>query len=80
MSNQAIERDWIMRCNLPEKCWKIRRAKKGRDKQLLKLDREKQKIYEAIMNLGYEDLIPPVQRGWKRTFVLREDVMQDKPF
>ena len=78
MNNQAIERDWMMHCNLPEKRWKIRRAKKGCDKQLLKLDRERRKIRKAIWNLGYEDLIPPVQRGWKRTFVLREDVMQDK--
>jgi len=78
MNNQTIECYWIMHGNLPEKRWKVRRARKGRDKQLLRLDRERQKIRKDIWNLGYEDLIPPVQRGWKRTFVLREDVMRDK--
>jgi hypothetical protein len=27
-----------------------------------------------MRNLGYKELVPPIQRGWKRHFELREDV------
>jgi hypothetical protein len=44
------------------------------DKQLLKIDRRQTELYRQRRNLGWEPLIPPVQVGWKRFFVLREDV------
>lgn len=78
MHNQKIERELIMHYNLPSRRWKIRRIKTGRDKRILDLDRECDRINEMIRGLGYVPLIPPVQRGWKRSFVLRPDVMQDK--
>jgi hypothetical protein len=31
-----------------------------------------------MWNLGYEELNPPIQRGWKRYFVLREDISRSK--
>jgi len=48
------------------------------DKQLLRLRREKGELYELEQNLGWEPLIPPVQKGWKRFFVLREDVARSR--
>jgi hypothetical protein len=48
------------------------------DKQLLKLKREENELDELERNLGYEPLIPPVQKGWKRFFVLRDDVARSK--
>jgi hypothetical protein len=47
---------------------------KDLDKQLRTIDRERAEIWKAQRNLGWEPLEPPVQRGWKRFFVLREDV------
>lgn len=35
---------------------------------------EQRNLSEQISNLGYEKLDPPVQRGWKRFFVLRKDI------
>lgn len=48
------------------------------DKQLLKLSKEEDKLYRQKRDLGWEPLIPPVQKGWKRYFVLREDVARSK--
>ncbi|MBS1661615.1 MAG: hypothetical protein JST68_11255 [Bacteroidetes bacterium] len=43
------------------------------DKQLLKLHRERHMLWNKRRNLEPVPLIPPIQRGWKRTFVLRQD-------
>jgi hypothetical protein len=51
-----------------------RLAIKGRDKQLIHLYKELKDVVRQQRNLGYRDLDPPVQRGWKRSFVLRPDV------
>lgn len=48
------------------------------DKMLLRLDREQRKLSRQKWNLGWEPLNPPVQKGWKRFFVLREDVAKSK--
>jgi len=48
------------------------------DKKLIRLDREYSELWHRRNHLGYEPLIPPVQKGWKRFFVLREDVAQSK--
>jgi hypothetical protein len=48
------------------------------DKQLIQLHKERMKLMEQIRNLGWMPLEPPVQRGYKRTFVLREDVSKSK--
>jgi hypothetical protein len=48
------------------------------DKKLLRLRREEKKLDELNRNLGWETLTPPVQKGWKRFFVLRDDVARSK--
>ncbi|MCD2425326.1 hypothetical protein LQ567_21260 [Niabella pedocola] len=48
------------------------------DKQLLELDFRLDELYEKKRDLGWEPLTPPFQRGWKRFFVLKEDVATDK--
>ncbi len=62
--------------NLPTARQKKRKTRKDFDKRLLAVDREYSKVWQQIRNLGYEDLEIPYQRGWKRTFVLRDDVRQ----
>ena len=46
------------------------------EKKLIQLFFEHRNLSKQISNLGYEKLDPPVQRGWKRFFVLRKDVSQ----
>jgi hypothetical protein len=48
------------------------------DKQLIQLHKEERALIRQQRNLGWEPLIPPVQKGWKRFFVLREDVARSK--
>ncbi|WP_143019643.1 hypothetical protein [Niabella drilacis] len=48
------------------------------DKQLLELDFRLNILYKKRWNLGWEPLTPPFQRGWKRFFVLKEDVATGK--
>ena len=62
-------------------CYRIRTARhkkrmqyKDFDKQLIKIHKEEKDLYQKRRNLDWEPLIPPVQKGWKRFFVLREDV------
>ena len=48
------------------------------DKKLIKLHKENRVLRRKQRNLGWEPLTPPVQKGWKRFFVLREDVAKSK--
>lgn len=48
------------------------------DKRLIRLHRENKALRRQQRNLGWEPLIPHVQKGWKRFFVLREDVARSK--
>ena len=66
-------------------CYRLRTARQKKriqyedfDKQLIQIHREQKSLYQQKWNLGWEPLIPPVQRGWKRFFVLREDVARSK--
>jgi hypothetical protein len=48
------------------------------DKTLIHLYKELQAIRKLDRELGYEELNPPVQRGWKRIFVLRDELARSK--
>lgn len=48
------------------------------DKQLIQLHKERIQLREQQRNLGWQPLIPAVQRGFKRTFVLRDDVARSR--
>jgi hypothetical protein len=48
------------------------------DKQLLALDRESDALYKQQHNLGWIELHPPVVRGWKRYFILRDEFAKSK--
>src|SRR4029078_1937661 len=62
-------------------CYRLRTARQKKrmqykdfDKQLIQLYQEERELYWQIRELGCVPLIPPFQRGWKRSFVLRDDV------
>jgi hypothetical protein len=66
-------------------CYRIRIARQKKrmqyedfHKQLIGLDKEEDALREQKRNLGWEPLVPHVQKGWKRCFVLREDVARSK--
>lgn len=62
-------------------CYRLRTARqrkrmryKDHDKQLIRLHKQENELYLKKRNVGWEVLQPPVQKGWIRFFVLREDV------
>lgn len=66
-------------------CYRLRTARHKKrmqyedfDKQLIQLHQEENGLYEQRRNLGWEPLLPAVQKGWKRFFVLRDDVARSK--
>jgi hypothetical protein len=48
------------------------------DKKLIQLHKEEMTIWKEIRNLGWTELKPPVQRGFIRYFILRDDVTSSK--
>lgn len=69
------EREFYASCSrLKTERTKKRLQKKDLEKQLIHLHKELKRIGREQHSLGYADLVPPVQKGWKRFFVLREDV------
>ncbi len=61
---------------------KKRAVKKASENKLLSLHREERKIWQVQRDMGMVELDTPIVRGWKRYFVLREDVARcnDAPF
>ncbi|MBP6430371.1 MAG: hypothetical protein KA319_01265 [Ferruginibacter sp.] len=66
-------------------CYKLRTARQKKrmqyedfDKQLIRLDKKERDLYLQKRNLGWEELKPPVQKGWVRHFVVRDDVARSK--
>jgi hypothetical protein len=66
-------------------CYRLRTARQRKrmqyedfDKFLIQLDKKETALYRQIRNLGWEPLQPPVQKGWVRCFVLRDDVAKQK--
>lgn len=57
---------------------KIRMQYEDFDKFLIQLHKEELDLHEKKRNLGWELLCPPVQKGWKRFFVLRGDIERSK--
>ena len=57
---------------------KIRDKKIAAEKHLLSLSRERNNIWKKQKALGFEELNPPIMKGWKRFFVLRDDVARSK--
>ena len=61
---------------------KKRAVKTAQQNKLLSLHREESNIWKQQRALGMVELKPPIVRGWKRFFVLRDDVARcnDAPF
>ena len=48
------------------------------EKKLISLNKEWKVLRKKKWDIGWDPLIPPVQKGWKRFFVLKEDVARSK--
>jgi len=66
-------------------CYRLRSARQKKhmqyedfDKFLIQLDKKETALYRQIRSLGWELLLPPVQKGWVRCFVLREDLAKQQ--
>jgi hypothetical protein len=57
---------------------KRRLVKKDRDKQLIKLSKKQSELWKQRWQLPMVPLRNPYQSGWKRLFVLRNDLRQTK--
>jgi hypothetical protein len=78
MGNFANELQLVLQNNLPSRRWKVRRIRTAYDKKLRQMDKERTQVWNRIRNLGYKDLNPPIQRGYKRLFVLTDETKQSK--
>lgn len=74
MDNFATGQDWTVHCNIPSRRWKVRRIRTAHDKKLRQLEKESYKLWHAIRDLGYEPLDPPIRCGYKRLFMLTEEI------
>ena len=57
---------------------KKRSQKKDFEKGLIQLHKQQAKLWTDWQNLPWVPLAEPYQKGWKRSFVLREDVKRSK--
>lgn len=69
---------WIQCTRLRTKRHKKRMQREHADKQLIRKHKEEKAIWQAMRNLGWTELKPPVQRGFIRFFILRDDVVRTK--
>jgi hypothetical protein len=70
--------DDILCYRLKTRRQKQRAIKKDFDKKLLALNKERNQLYKQKYNLGWEDIKPPIIRGFKRVFIVRDDVARSK--
>lgn len=66
-------------------CYRLRTARQKKrmqyedfEKQLVRLYKEERSLSRQQRDLGWAPLVPPVQKGWKRFFVLRDDVARSR--
>jgi hypothetical protein len=78
MGYLANEQELVVQNNLPSRRWKIGRIRTAYDEKLRRLEKERNRVWNQMRNLGYEELNPPIQRGYKRLFVLTEETKYSK--
>jgi hypothetical protein len=64
--------------NIRSKRQRKRAAIEAKDKNLIGLYKESKRLSKLKRDLPMIDLIPPVQKGWKRHFIVREDVKKSR--
>lgn len=75
MGNYANEHELIVHNNQPLRRWKIRRIRVPNVKKLRRINEDYQRICDQIRHLGYEELNPPVRKGYKRLFAQTDETI-----
>lgn len=57
---------------------KERNKKKAKEKELIRRNKRWAELCTNHRRKEYIDLVPPIQKGWKRFFVLREDIAKSE--
>lgn len=65
-------------CKIKSTRQKKRLSKKDLDKQLRRIYKLNETLYQQKLSLPLVPLAEPYQRGWKRMFILKEDVARSK--
>jgi len=77
MNNDIVnEKELILLYGLRTARQRKRAQRESFEKKLRALGRERVELRRKKNNLGWVELDPPVMRGWKRFFVLRDDVAE----
>jgi hypothetical protein len=75
---KATDKDKHDACKIRSIRRRLRARKDDSDKKLIRLHKEEISVLNNIQNLGWKELDPPVQRGYVRFFVLRDDQRRAK--
>lgn len=78
MNNLLFTNDYLAQFRLRTARHKRRMQHKDFEKGLRALDREHHELYNQQGSLGWIELDTPIMRGWKRYFVLRDDVLRSR--
>jgi hypothetical protein len=73
-----IFNNWKEQTRLRTISRKKREIIEANDKRIIRLYKEKRELDKRKRELPMIDLNPPIQKGWKRYFVVREDVRRSK--
>jgi hypothetical protein len=76
--NNLITEHFLQQFRLRSARNKIRMQHEDFEKKLRALAIERRELYKQQRELGWIELEKPIVRGWKRYFVLREDVARSK--
>lgn len=76
--NNLITNEYLQQFRLRSARQKKRMQYEDFEKWLRKLDKEENELYWQRRSLAWTELDPPIVRGWKRYFVLRDDVARSK--
>jgi hypothetical protein len=64
--------------NIRSKRQRKRAMIEANDKKLIRFYKEDRRLSKQKYDLPMIDLVPPIQRGWKRYFIVREDVRRSR--
>lgn len=73
-----IFNNWEDQIRIRSKRRRKRETIEGQDKKLIRLFKEDRELSKRRAELPMIDLSPPIQRGYKRYFIVREDVRRSK--
>ncbi len=78
VTEEYIFNNWEDQIRIRSKRRRKRDIIEGQDKKLIRLFKEDRELSKRCSELPMIDLKPPIQRGYKRYFIVREDVRRSK--